>query len=218
MLSCLRMTALLMAMILLPITTVHADELGDAIASLQHEWAHIKYEIPEDKQAEPFEALATRAHQVSQKFPGKAEPLIWEAIIKSTLAGAKGGFGALGLMKEARDLLLAAEKIDPKAMNGSIYTSLGSFYYMTPGWPIGFGDDDKAEEYLKKALAIAPNDMDANFFTGDFWLEQKKYKKAIPYLEKVLSLPDVPDRPVYSKGRKAEAAEKLALAKKKAHL
>lgn len=218
MLSRMSIMMLLVAMLLLPAAFAHADELSDAIADLQHEWAHIKYEVAEDKQEAPFEALAAKAHQTSQKFAGKAEPLIWEAIIKSTWAGAKGGFGALGLMKEARDLLLAAEKIDPNALNGSIYTSLGSFYYMTPGWPIGFGDDDKAEEYLKKALAIAPNDMDANFFTGDFWLEQKKYKKAIPYLEKVLALPDVPDRPVYSKGRKAEAAEKLALAKKKAYL
>jgi tetratricopeptide (TPR) repeat protein len=198
--------------------TSYAGDLDDAIKSLQHEWAHIKYETPEDKQEDLFRKLAEKAHQTSQQFPGKAEPLIWEAIIKSTYAGAKGGLGALSLMKEARDLLLAAEKIDPRALNGSIYTSLGSFYYMTPGWPIGFGDDDKAEAYLKKALEIAPEDMDANFFTGDFWLEKKKYKKAIPYFEKVLGLPDVVDRPVYSRGRKAEAAEKLALAKKKAHI
>ena len=182
-----------------------AGTLDADVHALQLEWAKIKYQLPENKQEEAFAALAERAHALSAAHPGKAEPLIWEAIIKSTYAGAKGGLGALSLMKEARDLLLAAEKIDPKAMHGSIYTSLGSFYYMTPGWPIGFGDDDKALEYLNKALEIAPDDMDANFFMGDYWMEQKKYKKAAPYLKKVIALPAVADRPVYSKGRKAEA-------------
>jgi len=88
---------------------------------------------------------------------------------------------------------------------------------MVPGGFIGFGDDDKAEAYLKKALEVAPEDMDANYFMGDFLLEQKKYKQAKTYFEKVLALPDVPNRPVYSKGRKAEAKAKLEKVNKKLH-
>lgn len=192
-----------------------ADEADEAVLQLAHEWAHIKYELPEKAQEKAYADLAEKAHAVAQRYPNRAEPLIWEAIIKSTYAGAKGGFGALGLMKEARDLLLAAEKINPKAMNGAIYTSLGSFYYMVPGWPIGYGDDDKAYEYLKKGLEIGPNEMDAHFFMGDFLFRKHKYKEAAEHLRKVLALPDVPERPVYSKGRKAEAAALLAKVEKK---
>jgi len=187
------------------------------VHALQLEWARIKYQLPEDQQEKAFAALAERAHVLSTANATKAEPKIWEAIIKSTYAGAKGGLGALSLMKEARDLMLEAEKINPTALNGSIYTSLGSFYYMTPGWPLGFGDDDQAREYLDKALSIAPDDMDSNFFMGDFWMEKHKYKKAIPYLQKVVDLPAVVDRPVYSEGRKAEAQALLDKARKKAH-
>ncbi|MDQ6967673.1 MAG: hypothetical protein Q9M14_03205 [Mariprofundaceae bacterium] len=196
-----------------------ASELAssDKLLQLQHEWAHINYELADNQKEAAFEALAVKAHAWSAEHPNKVEPLIWEAIIKSTYAGAKGGLGALSLMKEARDLLLKAEKIDAKALNGSIYTSLGSFYYMTPGWPIGFGDDDKAEAYLAKALVMAPNDMDANYFTGDYWLEDHKYKKAAEYLQKVIDLPNVENRLVYSKGRKVEAANKLEEAKKHIH-
>jgi tetratricopeptide (TPR) repeat protein len=198
---------------------VQAGELenSEELKGLQHEWAHINYDVTEDQKEAAFEALSNKAHTWSEEHHDQAEPLIWEAIIKSTYAGAKGGLGALSLMEEARDLLLKAEEIDAKALNGSIYTSLGSFYYMTPGWPIGFGDDDKAEEYLTKALEMAPNDMDANYFGGDFWLEEHKYKKAAEYLQKVIDLPDVESRPVYSKGRKAEAAKKLEKAKKHIH-
>lgn len=100
-------------------------------------------------------------------WPERAEPLVWEGIVLASWAGAKGGLGALKLAKQARDQLLRAEQIDPSALNGSVYTSLGSLYYQVPGWPLGFGDDDKAREYLEKALTMNPDGIDPNFFYGD---------------------------------------------------
>ncbi|MDX8397819.1 MAG: hypothetical protein R8K49_05800 [Mariprofundaceae bacterium] len=211
------MKKLCMACMLLLWTASLAQAEESKLLDLQHQWAHISYELEDDLKSTAFEALALKAHEYSNANKSGAEALIWEAIIKSTYAGAKGGFGALSLMEEARDLLLKAKEIDATALSGSIYTSLGSFYYMTPGWPIGFGDDDTALEYLTKALEVAPNDMDANYFTGDYWLEEHKYKKAVLYLQKVIDLPAISERPVYSKGRKAQAEEKLKQAKKHIH-
>jgi len=190
---------------------------NNAVLSLMQEWAKVNYQTPKNEQEKPFSALAKKAHELNQANPENVELMIWEAIITSTYAGAKGGLGALSLMEEARDLLLAAEKIDANALDGAIYTTLGSFYYMVPGWPIGFGDDDKALEYLKKGLEIAPDNMDANYFMGDFFLEDKKYKSAAQYFQKVLDLNDVSNRPIYSEGRKAEATKKLEKIKKKLH-
>jgi len=203
-------------------TSAWAGAVDDAVLNLQHEWAVANYKTADDQKEATFKALVDKAEALSAKYPDRAEPKIWEAIIRAGYAGAMGGvssmFNAMPQMEKGRDLLLAAEKIDANAMHGSVYTTLGSFYYMVPGGFIGFGDDDKALEYLTRALAIAPDDMDANYFTGDYWLEQKKYRKAIPYLQKVIDLPAVENRPVYSAGRKAEAASKLAKAKKKAHI
>lgn len=197
-----------------------ADELLDAVHALQSEWAAANYQTAEKEKQPAFEALVERAAALTARYPDRAEPKIWEAIIRAGYAGAMGGlsslFNAMPQMEQGRDLLLEAEKIDPHALHGSVYTTLGSFYYMVPGGFIGFGDKEKARAYLDKALALAPDDMDANYFSGDFWLEEKKYDKAIPCFEKVLALPDVESRPVYSKGRKAEAAGKLALAQKRA--
>jgi tetratricopeptide (TPR) repeat protein len=206
-------------MAMVPYNTAVADEVSDGVQALQIEWGIANYQTAEDAKEDVFKALVDKAAALTAKHPKRAEPKIWEAIIRAGYAGAMGGmssmFNAMPQMEAGRDLLLEAEKIDAKAMNGSIYTTLGSFYYMVPGGFIGFGDTDKAQAYLKKAIELAPDDMDANYFNGDFWMEEKKYKEAIPYFEKVLSLPDVKSRPIYSKGRKAEAAGKLALAKKK---
>lgn len=197
------------------------DPVADNIAELQRDWAVANYETSGgDKQA-AFEALVEQAQKISSAYPDRAEPKVWEAISRAGLAGAMGGisslFNAMPQMKQGRDLLLEAEKIDPTALNGSVYTTLGSFYYMVPGGLIGFGDDEKAQAYLEKALQIAPDDMDANYFMGDFWLDQGEPQKAKPYLEKVTALPDVSGRPLYSKGRKAEAAAKLAEANAQTH-
>jgi tetratricopeptide (TPR) repeat protein len=119
-----------------------------------------------------LETLSAQADQASAKEAFRTDLLIWSAIVKSTWAGAKGGLGALSLVKEAKAKLEIAIKQDPKALEGSAYTSLGSLYYQVPGWPVGFGDDDKAEQLLKQALAINPTGIDPNFFYGDFLLDQ----------------------------------------------
>jgi len=206
-------------MTLLPMSAA-ADEVTDAVHELEIEWAAANYKTAEDDKEALFKVLVEKSAAVTAKYSDRAEPKIWEAIIRAGYAGAMGGmsslFNAMPQMELGRDLLLEAVNIDESALNGGAYTTLGSFYYMVPGGFIGFGDEEKAEEYLKKAEQIAPENMDLNYYFGDFWMEQKKYKKAIAYFEKVLSHPVIESRPVYSVGRKAEAAEKLAAAKKKA--
>ena len=117
------------------------------VSDIQHAWAKANYDTPKDQQEKAFETLVKQARDVTAKYADNAEPRVWLAIVLSTDAGVTGGFGALGKVKEARKYLEEAEAIDANVLNGSIYTSLGSLYYQVPGWPLGFGNDDKAEEY-----------------------------------------------------------------------
>lgn len=190
------------------------DPLARDILRLQDGWAVAKYRTPEKQQDEAFKRLVSEADQVVASHEGRAEPLVWKAIILSSHAGAVGGLGALGKVKEARRLLEQAEAIDPEALDGSIYTSLGSLYYQVPGWPVGFGSDEQAEKYLKKALSVNPDGIDPNYFYGDYLLEQKRYEEAARYLEKALQAPDRPDRALADEGRREEARARLALARK----
>ncbi len=103
--------------------------------------------------------------------------------------------------------------IDPQALQGSAYTSLGSLYYQVPGWPVGFGDDDKAEALFKQALAIAPDGIDANYFYGDYLLDQERYDEAVKVLEHAAAAAPRPGRELADQGRQKEIATKLALAK-----
>jgi len=182
-----------------------AQDIQAELVHIQQRWAEIQYRLPEDDREKAFEALARDAETFVADYPGRAEPLIWQGIVLSTYAGAKGGLGALGLVKEARASLEAALDIDPEALDGSAYTSLGSLYYQVPGWPLGFGDDEMARKYLQKSLAINPDGIDANYFFGDFLAEQDEPQRARVYLEKVLAAPPRPGREVADAGRRAEA-------------
>lgn len=194
-----------------------AAPVDDEVAALQREWDVVKYKTPAAEHAAKFEALAQRAAQVVAAHPDRAEPLVWQGIIVSSLAGARGGLGALSLAKQAKSQYEAALKIAPEALNGSAYNSLGVLYYKVPGWPIGFGDKAKAGELLQKALAVNPDGIDPNFFYGEYLLETGQPAEAIAYLERALKAPPRPGREIADAGRREEARALLEQAKRKAN-
>ena len=182
--------------------------LDASIEKLQHDWAKAYYKLPEKDKEGAFEKLAKEAHQVSAANPGRAEALIWEGIITSTLAKYQSIFSAGGTAKAARDLLLAAEKIDANALNGSALTSLGSLYYKVPRFG-SFGDYDKAQEYLERALKVNPDGIDPNFFMGELMVERGEKTKALEYFKKALNAPARPGREDADTGRKAEIQDAI---------
>jgi tetratricopeptide (TPR) repeat protein len=189
--------------------------LDDAIADVSHRWAKVSYQTPEAGREAAFGPLIAHAQEVAQSFPGRAEPMIWEAIVLSSAAKAEGGLGALSKVKEARDLLLAAERINPAALNGSVYNSLGSLYAKVPGWPIGFGDKNKAKQFFEKALAINPNGIDPNYFYADLLADQGEYAKAADHLKRALAAPPRVGREDADAGRRQEAMQLLEMLKQK---
>jgi tetratricopeptide (TPR) repeat protein len=192
----------------------HAGEaLDQAIRQLQRAWAETRYQTPADQQDTAYERLEKAAEMTTAQFPGRAEPLIWQAIILSSHAGASGGLAALTQVRRARTLLEQAEALDPGALDGSVYTSLGSLYYQVPGWPLGYGDDDQAEAYLQKALALNPDGIDPNYFYGDYLYQQARYAEAVDYLGRALAAPPRPGLELADQGRRAEAQSALERAR-----
>jgi len=206
------MKKLLLALALLPIA-VWSAPVDDAVAELQRDWEVIRYQTPQAEREKRFEALSAKAHKVTETYPGRSEPLIWEGIIVSSWAGEKGGIGALGLVKQAKADYEQALQIDAKALDGSAYNSLGVLYYKVPGWPLGFGDKAKAKELLQKALAINPQGIDPNFFYAEYLVETKHADEAMPYLEKALQAPPRPGRQIADSGRREEVRALMAKVK-----
>ncbi len=194
------------------------DALDPAIVELQHEWAKANYNTPANTQEAAFKALSAKASEVADTSPNQAEAKIWHAIILSGYAKVISGWAklnALKLVDQSKTLLLESIALNPNALHGSAYTSLGSLYYKVPVWPISFGDKDKAKEYLEKSLEMNPKGIDSNYFYADFLYEQGRYARAVEYYERAIAAPARPGREDADQGRRKEAKEGLLKAKQK---
>lgn len=180
------------------------------VARLQARWADIKYGLPTNAQPAAFEALAKEADAAVAASPRDAAVLTWRGIIEASWAGAKGGLGALALVKKAKADFEAAIAIDGAVLDGSAHTSLGSLYYQVPGWPVGFGDEDAAREHLQAGLRMNPTGIDSNYFWADFLRDQGEDTAAIAAFRKALDAPSRPGREAADAGRRAEIEAALA--------
>ncbi len=182
-----------------PITRASDNKTMDAdILVVAEEWAKIKYLSKDDSERkERMEVVGAKADALVTRYPGRVEALIWDGIVTSERASLTWGFAALNHASRARDLLLEAYKMDPRALDAGAPTSLGVLYYRVPGFPLGWGDTDKARQYLEEAVKNAPNGRDAHYFYADFLYERGEYSKAEEVLKTALSLPHHPERPVW---------------------
>jgi len=182
---------------------------------IQQRWAEVTYQLEGKTQLSAFEQLVAEVEELSNSEPDSAEVWVWSGIVKSTYAGAKGGLGALGLAKAAKVDLERAMAIDADALEGSSYSTLGTLYHSVPRWPVGFGDQDKAEELLRKSVALNPTGIDNNYFYGTYLLDEKRYEEAEKYLNQAKQAPPRPGRPVADAGRQREIDEALELSRQK---
>ncbi len=206
-----RVSALAIVIVLLTMAGgSRADSPPPAVVALQHGWARAFY-AAEDAAREPaFDALEADAARAVAALPGRAEPLVWQGIIESSHAKFASSLKALSLIKQARDHLQAAEKIDANTLDGSVYTSLGSLYAKAPGWPLAFGDKKLARSYLEKALAINPDGIDPNYFYGELLIAQGDRDTGKARLERALAAAPRPGRDDADSGRRAEIRTALA--------
>jgi tetratricopeptide (TPR) repeat protein len=189
--------------------------LNADILDIANAWARVKFEVQDTTlQQKQIAALAERASTLIQKYPGRAEPVIWKGVLLSEGASMASEdhsmFSARSMAYEARDTLLQAEKMDPAALEAGAPTSLGVLYYRVPSFPIAFGDTDLARKYFEEAVRNAPNGMDANYFYGDFLYNQRDYAGAQRVWKHALAIPANSERPVWDKGRREVIQENLA--------
>jgi len=108
------------------------------------------------------------------------------------LASALGLFSQLHsamnkLPQMAREGERAAE-LDPKIDHAGPYRLLGSLYGFAPEPPISLGDQDKGLDYLRKAVALAPDDSENHFRLAELLSAMGQKAEAKRQLEQALFL------------------------------
>ncbi len=186
-------------------------QLDEQVHIMSTSWASITYESDESAREKELSALSKQATMLLNKNPDDEELVTWTGIITASHAGAKGGLGALKIVKKAKKHFEHAMEINPEALNGGARSSLGALYYQVPGWPIGFGDSGKADSLLSESAEKHPDNLSSVFFYADFLLDQKRYAEARTMFEKAATIAPRSDALVADTGRLKQVGEKLAL-------
>jgi len=178
---------LIIALVIIPqITVAEQSGFDNALAHLQQEFdaINVKREKSTDDQlAKDFEHLRLNAQEVSNGYPGRPEPLVWQAWALSEYAMAIKSFSSMEAYREARNKLEEALQIDSNVFNGKGWVTLARLYHHLPRWPISYGNKKKAEEYYRKGLSINPSDCEANYFSAELFYDNENYAEAQRHLE-----------------------------------
>jgi tetratricopeptide (TPR) repeat protein len=182
--------------------------------ALARRWDHINFEIQDpDLARSEADALAQDAEALAKSRPGQAEPLIWEAAADLAKADAHHDLSSLSLADRARRLLEDATARGVSGEDGGFaFAVLGTLYGEMPGFPLSYGDRDKARADFQRALALAPANIEVNVLYGDFLLHQRDFPGAMAAAHRALNAPARPGRPVGDRYRRQEATELLAKA------
>jgi len=192
-------------------SSITVADVSFDVSQLQARWAEVNYQLKGQEQKIAFEQLVMQAEHVVSDNTNATEALIWRGVIKASFAGAKSAidFSALSLAKSAKIDFEKALVMDDQALEGASYTNLGVLYYKVPAWPVGFGDDDRAKEYLQKALAIDSIGIENNYFYADYLIDQRQYAEAEKYLLKAQQAPSRLNCQVADNGRQQEISQAL---------
>ncbi|QJQ95229.1 MULTISPECIES: hypothetical protein [Halomonadaceae] len=145
-----------------------ADSHEEALSSLKERWEHIVTEMPSSQRRSALESLSGEASSLAGAHSSEADAWLWKGIVLASHAQERGGMGALGLARDARDALERAIRLDPRGDNGSAYVTLGALYDRVPGRPLGFGNSNTAEQMFRQALEIRPGGIDVNYYYAVF--------------------------------------------------
>ena len=192
---------------------------ADELLAVQREFDAASFAgLAKRDRKEAFAALVEHAADFSDRYPERVEAVAWNGIVLSTYAGEVSALSAMKYAKAAREALHRAESMQPNALAGGVYASLGALYSKVPGGMVGFGDDELAAEYFEKALAVDGNNIDSNYFYGEYLVEHEDYDRAMIVLDKALRAPAVSERPLFDSGRREEIRGLIDTVRRNSHL
>ncbi|MFC1853087.1 tetratricopeptide repeat protein [candidate division CSSED10-310 bacterium] len=170
---------------------------------------------PDEKKSEIFETGMEYAKKATEIIPNGIEGHYFYAVIIGNYAESRGIFNSLLYIDDIVRELEITLKLDPKHYDA--LTIMGVVYRDVPPWPVSIGDIDKAEQHLKKALALNPLNLFPQLELGVTYNKMKKWAQAKAEFKKLLDMPNERGYEVEGEEFKAEAREILLMMKRRGY-
>lgn len=175
----------LFAMVALP--PIADDSLRpapDPLTTIEQRWQTTTHLSDHQQRLRQVQALL----QELRALPAQSCVSHWlQAEILMDIADIKHNLDSLADLNQARQLLENCLGDPSPVIAGTAAAILGHLYLQVPGFPLSFGDRDKAAEYLANALRLAPDNMAVNYYYGDHLIRQGHPLEAEKFLRKGLA-------------------------------
>jgi Tfp pilus assembly protein PilF len=162
----------------------------------------------DDEAEEMFRAGVDAAKAAVKLQAGKPEGHFW----LGANYGGQAKMSTLAKLSTIQDIqaeMDAVIKIDEKFQGGSAYLALGRLYLQAP--KVLGGDTGKAIDYLKKGLAIAPNNSLMKYYLAEAYESENRDGEAKKLIEDIMAT--TPD-PQYTAEHKDAVAKATKLKQK----
>lgn len=145
------------------------------------------HEKSSSKQAEIFEK-GIRYCQEAIKADAKCVPChFWLGVSYGKFGEAKGVMQSLGLVPHMQEALKKVKSLDEKYEWGGADRVLGRLFFKLPS--IKGGDNNKAIEHLRKAVALGPKHLMNHRFLAEVLMAEGKKDEAKELLKKIIETP-----------------------------
>jgi len=132
-------------------------------------FAGLRLETDEARKAAHFSEGREAGLASIRLSPSCAECQFWTAINMALYGQSRGVVSMLFTLGEIRERLLGSAKLDPTYVQGGAYRALGMIERKLPG--VLGGSSQRAEDYLKKAIQVAPEEPLNYLFLAQFYAE-----------------------------------------------
>jgi tetratricopeptide (TPR) repeat protein len=146
-------------------------------------------EIEKENKLLVYNESVKLGEEMTKKYPNSVQIKYWLLVNKAKWGETSGIMKAAraGLADKLKTLSEEVIEMDPNYLDGAAYMMLGIVHYKTPYIPfvLSWPDDDKAIEYLEKAVELQPGHLMSNLYLGQVLYDEGFKDRGIEILEEV---------------------------------
>lgn len=129
------------------------------------------------------------AQELYDRDPKDTAALYFMSLNLLLYSQSKGVLDTLFSLQKVKQYTEKAHAADPRFLYSSPGIALGALYLFAPGFPVAFGDVDKAEAYLREAAKNEPRQTTALVILGAVYAKKGETQRALEAFEKVKKIP-----------------------------
>ncbi|MDR4517677.1 MAG: TRAP transporter TatT component family protein [Nitrosomonas sp.] len=152
-------------------------------------FANAEVETEKSTRIELYKECIVTADMALAINKDEVRALYWKAVAMGKSSEESGIVNALRMTRPMEQLFLRVIELDEHYDNAGAHKALGRMYYKLPGFPISFGNKEKALFHLKRAHTLFPNDIITRAFYAEVLLDMGRVQEARKHAEFILGFP-----------------------------